>query len=103
MKSPPDLAAPLSAALLTVTLLCTATLTGCGQKGPLYLPKAQKTQVPAGAAKPAGPTSSDTQPSDTQPRAAPATSPATRAEPGTSTAPGTAPAAPAAAAQSPSV
>lgn len=32
---------------LLITLALTATLSACGQKGPLYLPNQKKTKVPA--------------------------------------------------------
>jgi predicted small lipoprotein YifL len=43
--------AALAAALLAIAV--TGTLSGCGQKGALYLPHQKKTKVPADPANPA--------------------------------------------------
>ncbi len=73
----------LSAALAIGAMALCVTLSGCGQKGPLFLPKQQKTRVPA---TPSNPTpdapgtldtpAPDTQPSDTSPPTSDPTPPA---------------------------
>jgi predicted small lipoprotein YifL len=50
-------------------------LSGCGQKGPLFLPKQNKTRVPATPSNPA-PDPTDTPPSDTSSPTSDSTPPA---------------------------
>jgi predicted small lipoprotein YifL len=76
---------PRGSTLLTFALALSGaialggTLSGCGLKGPLYLPQQKKTRVPATPANPAPEptdTPGDTPPSDTSPPTSDSTPPA---------------------------
>ena len=64
--------------------LVVAMLAGCGQKGPLFLPKQQKTRVPATPSNPTpdatdtpgAPVTPDTSPNDASPPTSDSTPPA---------------------------
>ena len=62
------LALAMSAAIAVGTIALDATLCGCGQKGPLYLPKQKKSRVPETPSNTAPDTpATDTPATDTPP------------------------------------
>jgi predicted small lipoprotein YifL len=81
------LAVILSAAIAVGALALCVVLSGCGQKGPLYLPQQKKTRVPATPSNPTpdapdtsgdtpGNSPTETSPSDTSPPTIDSTPPA---------------------------
>lgn len=59
------LALAMSAAIAVGAIALGGTLSGCGQKGPLYLPKQKKSRVPETPSNTAPDTAPDTAPIDT--------------------------------------
>jgi predicted small lipoprotein YifL len=81
------LALALSGAIAVGAIALGGTLSGCGQKGPLFLPKQQKTRVPATPSNPTpdatdtpgapgAPVTPDTSPNDASPPTSDSTPPA---------------------------
>jgi predicted small lipoprotein YifL len=72
------LAFVLSGAMAVGAMALCVALSGCGQKGPLYLPQQKKTRVPATPSNPTpdAPDPSVTSPSDTSPPTSDTTPPA---------------------------
>jgi len=74
----------LLALALSGAIALGGTLSGCGQKGPLFLPKQQKTRVPATPSNPTpdatdtpgAPVTPDTSPNDASPPTSDSTPPA---------------------------
>ena len=72
----PLAARPTACIAPAVALLAALLLSGCGQKGPLYLPSTQKKPVPAGASpaaqpSPGAPAAPSSQPSSNTPQSTP--------------------------------